>query len=72
MGQHGRSIALRPSQIAMFYGGGGRDGVTVFSGQVGVGEFMNLSEETETNGKSESVGDLISCPSLLNSCIKVI
>jgi hypothetical protein len=38
MDQHGRTIALRPSQIAMVDGCGGQRGVTVFSGQVGVGQ----------------------------------
>ena len=38
MDQHGRTIALRPSQIAMLDSGGGRAGITIFSGQVGYGQ----------------------------------
>jgi hypothetical protein len=35
MDQHAGRIALRPSQLAMFDGGGGCGGVIVLSGQVG-------------------------------------
>jgi len=36
--QHAGRIALRPSQLAMFDGCGGRDGISVFSGQFAFGE----------------------------------
>jgi hypothetical protein len=35
MDQHGRTIALRPSQPAMLDGGGGRAGIAVFIRQLG-------------------------------------
>jgi len=41
MDQHGRTIALRPSQIAMLDSGGGRAGITIFSGQVGYGQTFD-------------------------------
>jgi len=35
MDQHGGRVALFPSKLAMFDGGGGRDGIAVFIGQLG-------------------------------------
>jgi hypothetical protein len=35
MDQHAGRIALRPSQLAMFDGSRGRDGIAVFNGQLG-------------------------------------
>ena len=35
MDQHGGRITLLPSQLAMFDGGGGCDGIAVFIGQLG-------------------------------------